>query len=86
MIATLTPFQPVYKSAEQKSKPIKWRGSIYEGQLRNGIPEGEGVLIKSNGIYMHGSFKGGISNGKFRIISPNRYIFEGNVLNDMPEG
>ena len=35
---------------------------------------------------MHGSFKGGISNGKFRIVSPTPYLFEGNILNDNPEG
>lgn len=54
--------------------------------MKNGIPDGEGILIKANGTYMHGSFKGGISNGKFRIISPTPYLFEGNILNDNPEG
>ena len=59
---------------------------MYHGQLKNGVPEGEGVMIKPNGVYMHGSYKGGISMGRFRIVSPTMYVFEGNVLNDNPEG
>lgn len=72
ILKTLPEFQPSYQSSATKSNPIKWKESVYYGQMRNGIPEGEGVLIKADGTYMHGSFKGGISNGKFRIIKPSK--------------
>ena len=84
LLSTLGPFVPVYNTEEPKSQAIKWRDSVYEGQLKNGIPEGAGMMIKPTGLFMHGSFKGGISNGRFRIVSPSNFVFEGNIMNDVP--
>ena len=42
---------------------IDQEGSVYVGELKNGLPHGLGKLYVANGSYFNGIFKEGVPNG-----------------------
>lgn len=60
-------------------------GTIYEGDFKNGLKEGQGRIIYPNGDLYEGEFKNDKMNGKGRLRTQNVY-FEGFFKDDEIEG
>ena len=51
--------------------------TYYEGGMKNGHRDGEGVVIGANGAMMRGQFKAGEMHGVAELVLDNRQIFAG---------
>lgn len=59
-------------------KAIDWNGGQYKGNLKDGVPEGEGQFTKNDMTYIGQWMSGELTNG--RILSP-KYEYEGGIQN-----
>ena len=59
------------------------KGNIFfEGYIKNGLFEGNGKLISTDGSYYLGQFKNGREYGKGKIYSKNGLLaYEGDIVN-----
>lgn len=64
---------------------ISYKGGIYTGELRYGIPYGKGTLILENSRYI-GDFRDGDYNGYGIFISTRGHRYEGDFLGGLPDG
>lgn len=60
-------------------------GTVYQGELRNGLFNGEGVLKHSAGYQITGEFKDGKVEGQAKYSSGS-LVYEGNWVNSSPDG
>lgn len=60
-------------------------GVEYIGQIRNGIPDGEGCLKKSDSS-LEGYFRKGELIGECRLSYDNGHVYEGMLLDNKPHG
>lgn len=67
---------------ESGSKPYK----SYEGQVRNGEPNGRGVIVYENDDRYEGQVKNGIPNGKGMFLFADNSRYEGDMRNGKPNG
>jgi len=58
----------------------------YQGQVKDGIPNGLGYLFFPNGWKYVGSWKDGKENGKGTLTSPNGEKYEGEWKDGLPNG
>ncbi|MBD2326628.1 hypothetical protein [Alkalinema sp. FACHB-956] len=58
----------------------------YEGQMRNGIPNGRGILVYSNDDRYEGQVRNGIPNGQGMFLFANNDRYEGGIKNGQPHG
>ncbi|CAK9067516.1 Phosphatidylinositol 4-phosphate 5-kinase 2 (AtPIP5K2) (1-phosphatidylinositol 4-phosphate kinase 2) (Diphosphoinositide kinase 2) (PtdIns(4)P-5-kinase 2) [Durusdinium trenchii] len=61
-------------------------GSCYEGQWKDGLPEGLGVLKWPNGSYFQGEWRAGKRNGQGLLIYPDGSSFTGEWKDDQRNG
>jgi len=61
-------------------------GSTYEGEVKQGVPNGFGKAIYSNGGMVEGFFKEGIPSGSVRKIHSTGAVYEGKMSNHFPNG
>ena len=54
----------------------------YEGEVKNGKPEGKGILYINGGDRLEGDFKNGIPEGKGIYYYNNGDRYEGDYKND----
>ena len=54
-------------------------GDVYEGELYDGLPAGDGTLTRSNGDMYQGQFKTGVPNGKGLLTWSNGDVYLGQV-------
>jgi hypothetical protein len=68
---------------------IKWdNGSLYQGGLINGVPEGQGKY-EFGGYELNGMFKNGLLNGKGEYIDKRElsvFSYKGDFLNGLYHG
>ena len=57
-------------------------GSVYEGQLRDGVPHGYGKRVYTNGVIYEGGWKSGLRDGFGKYIWPDGTIYEGGWKDD----
>ncbi|MEB3293114.1 MAG: hypothetical protein VKJ24_08130 [Synechococcales bacterium] len=69
-----------------ESNPAPDPYKSYEGQLRNGFPNGTGVLVYDNDDRYEGQVKNGIPHGVGMFVFKNNDRYEGQVRNGKPEG
>lgn len=60
-------------------------GSIYQGELQNGLFNGQGTLKHANGYQIVGEFRDGKVQGKAKYTN-GPLTYEGNWVNSSPEG
>ena len=53
----------------------------YEGEIKNGLLHGKGILKKNNKLYYDGSFNNGYLTGNGRFYYNNKIIYKGEILN-----
>ena len=61
-------------------------GNIYEGELKNGLPEGKGIYMFANGDAYEGEFKNNNFEGEGIFIYANDDIYGGKFKNNKKEG
>ncbi|BCE03643.1 C13 family peptidase [Marinicellulosiphila megalodicopiae] len=61
-------------------------GSIYEGQIQDGLLSGEGRLIYTDQTYYEGEFKQGVFEGYGKLTKQNDFIYEGDFSNGQYNG
>lgn len=54
---------------------------MYSGEWMGGIPHGKGELYYPNGGYYVGYFNKGNADGEGRFISPEGWMYEGELEN-----
>ncbi len=70
-----------------EGKKIKFSdGSIYEGEITDGIRDGSGILTYANGDVYEGEFDDDRISGDGKITYKNGDIYEGEFKNGMREG
>ena len=57
-------------------------GSVYEGQLRDGVPHGLGKQVYPNGSTYEGGWKAGLRDGFGKYVWPDGTIYEGGWKDD----
>ena len=57
--------------------------SIYEGEIKNSVPNGRGKIIFSNGESYFGEFQNGEMTGKGNFIFDDKTVYKGGVKNGM---
>ena len=57
-------------------------GSVYVGQLRNGVPHGLGKGVFNNGQIYEGEWKSGLRDGFGKYSWPDGTIYEGRWKDD----
>ena len=62
---------------------IKEQGSTYEGEFRNTLPDGKGVVHLRNGEYYAGDFKNGEACGYGIFIFRNGSLYFGDFENSV---
>ena len=72
----------VYSSKNPAPTPYKY----YTGQVRNGAPNGQGVLVYQNDDRYEGQVRNGIPNGKGMFLFANNDRYEGDMRNGLPSG
>ena len=55
-------------------------------EMVNGIPEGKGFLLRSDGSIYAGDFKEGLMHGEGTFIWPDGSVYEGGYFNNRKEG
>ena len=58
-------------------------GNIYEGEMKNSVPEGKGKILFSNGESYKGDFKMGELTGKGVFIFNDKTIYKGGIKNGL---
>ncbi|OUC14656.1 MAG: hypothetical protein B0A82_09975 [Alkalinema sp. CACIAM 70d] len=71
-----------YTKENPGSSPYK----SYEGQVRNGMPNGRGVIVYSNDDRYEGQVRNGIPNGQGMFLFANNDRYEGGMKNGQPHG
>ncbi len=67
-----------------KTCKMSWGEGEYQGQCKNGRPDGHGVQRYSNGEYYKGSFKNGLRHGKGTQYLPDGFEIATNWENGRP--
>ena len=81
----------ITEAAAEEAKPENGsytdeEGNYYEGDLLNGIPNGQGTMTYTNGNVYEGEWKDGIRSGKGTVAYPNGDIYEGEWKDDAKNG
>ena len=58
------------------------KGRVYNGSIKDGIPDGVGIMKYPNGLTYIGEFVEGKRNGLGKLSSSNGFSYEGMWLND----
>ncbi len=58
----------------------------YVGEIRNGVPNGQGTLTSPDGGKFEGEFKDGLLNGQGTVIFPDGEKFEGEFYEGQTHG
>ena len=58
----------------------------YEGEVKDGVPNGKGKLVKGADQWYEGDFLDGKKHGKGTLFLPNRDLISGSFVNGNPEG
>ena len=67
--------------------PYKFEdGTIYSGQIKNGLREGLGIEICSDGRIYEGIWRNNVKNIKGRIIHKNGNVYEGEIKDNLAHG
>ena len=61
-------------------------GSMYMGQIRDSLFNGQGVCIYADGTVYKGEWKDGLWNGKGTLVYPDGDIYKGSFRNHLKEG
>ncbi len=61
-------------------------GDIYEGEMRNSVPDGKGKIIFANGELYKGDFKQGEMTGKGMFIFSDKTEYNGSIENGVFNG
>jgi hypothetical protein len=61
-------------------------GSVYEGPLRDGKPDGKGKWIRPNGSYYEGVFVDGLPSGQGKLASERGVVYEGEFAAGVARG
>ena len=61
-------------------------GRVYEGELRNDVPEGKGKMTYANGDIFDGEWKNGKANGIGKYTHANGDVFEGKYKDGVVNG
>lgn len=61
-------------------------GSVYEGPLRDGKPEGKGKWLRPNGSAYEGAFAGGLPDGQGTLVSERGVRYEGEFAAGLAHG
>jgi hypothetical protein len=69
-------------AAASSGKGVRLAGGIYEGDMRNGVPEGRGAFQFDDGRRYEGGFAGGRFNGQGRMRYPDGRRVEGSFRDD----
>jgi hypothetical protein len=64
----------LYERASETGSPYNY----YDGEIRNGRPQGRGVLVYTNSDRYEGEFRNGIPNGQGMFLFANNDRYEGN--------
>lgn len=59
---------------------------MYEGIWNLNIREGEGKLVREDGVEFTGTFKANKPNGQVEIKYPNGNVYTGEVIDGVPNG
>lgn len=80
-------------SASQTRGTYSWpNGDRYEGELKNGLPEGQGSFSRKSAktgewtVIYEGQWRDGKMNGSGAMTNVDGDIFTGNWVNNMPSG
>jgi hypothetical protein len=69
-----------------ESNPAPDPYKSYDGQIRNGLPNGVGVLVYDNDDRYEGQVRNGIPSGNGMFVFNTNDRYEGQVRNGKPEG
>ena len=69
-----------------RGKLVKKNGDVYEGNFKNGLPDGEMIIHYADGAKFKGIYKAGKRNGKAIEESKDGVRFEGAYTNDERDG
>ena len=61
-------------------------GAIYKGSYKNGLFDGTGELVWSNGDFYRGEFKNGLKHGEGKEVFVSGTIYEGEFVNGYQQG
>ena len=63
-------------------------GAVYKGQMKNGVPNGRGIITYSSGLIYDGEWKNGVKDGKgkYYLTKDKKDIYEGDFKNGKAEG
>lgn len=78
-----------YEGDIEMSKPIKItfaNGNIYEGDVKDSLPNGKGKITFTNGGTYEGELKDGLSDGIGKESFSNGNVYEGDFSNGLSEG
>jgi hypothetical protein len=86
--------KPAAATAPVAGKGVRMAGGFYEGPMRDGVPEGQGIFRYDDGRRYEGQFAGGRFNGPGRMQYPDgrrveaqfRGDFEGSGTLSYPDG
>lgn len=75
------------KINKKKARAVMFKdGSIYQGEFKNGIVHGKGVLKFKNGSIYEGEFEDGFMHGKGKKTYPDGFYYEGDFHKDFMHG
>lgn len=76
---------PAASGVAVNGKGVRMAGGVYEGAMRNGVPEGQGVFRYDDGRRYEGQFAGGRFNGAGRMVYPDGRRVDAQFRNDFEE-
>jgi len=76
----------VFKAKSSKGLVQLPDGAVYKGEYKNGLFDGEGQLVWSNGNRYVGEFRQGLKHGKGRDMLASGTVYDGDFVNGFWEG
>ena len=73
-------------SEGQTAENLSYEGGLYSGQLRNGLPHGQGKWIHPGGLSYMGEFTDGSVTGYGTMFMPSGDVYVGMVVRGIPNG
>ena len=64
---------------------IDFRNGRYQGQTKNQLPDGVGILVDKNFMFCVGEWVAGQIKGPALIFFPNGLVFSGQIAFKQPE-
>ena len=74
------------KGAFVAGRMVTPEGDVYQGEFKNELPHGEGVLLKKDGCRVQGTFRNGVVNGLGKEVTPDGDVYRGQFSQGQREG